>query len=251
MNRPSLARSQGAFVHRRVSAYLFAFLCVVAQGCSTAAVQLTPAPASANFQPADSGDALTILFTADFSLDAVPVEAGAVESCISAAVSDRQPQLRIVPAAEFVRVAFADLPPGGAPTDIKYLSAVLPHPLFRQRIAPLNLRYLIVVSGGTEAERSGGSFSGAAPRAFVIIGGYVWDRKSSFRATIVDLHSTQPAAQAESVSAGRAWLFFIMPSPIILGAPAFTESRACAELGSAIASFLAGAARPDVQEVTP
>jgi hypothetical protein len=214
-------------------------------------VQLTALTPQSNGSPAARSGAITILFTADFSLSAVPTDPGAVETCITGAIQTQQPGLRIVPASEFNRVAFPDLPSGAAPTDMKYLSTVLPHPVFQERIAPLNLRYLIAVTGGTDEERSGGAISGAAPRAFAVVGGYVWDRKSSFRATIVDLRSAQPAAQAQSASEGRAWLFFIMPSPIILGAPVFTESKACAELGAAIASFIAGAERPDVQEVAP
>ena len=226
-------------------------VCLSNATCTTSSVELSTGQLPSGDSLIERGEAVTILFTADFSLTAVPVDAGAVESCITTAIEKQQPKIPIVPAGEFIRVAFPDLPSGGAPTDVKYLSVVLPHPLFRERIAPLNLRYLIAVSGGTESDRSGGTISGAAPRAFAIIGGYVWDRKSIFRATIIDLRSAQPAAQAQSASGGRAWLFFIMPSPIVVGAPAFTETRACAELGAAIGSFLAGAERPDAQEVAP
>ena len=236
--------------HHRIN-IIGIFLVCSLPACTTSSVELSAIKPHNGESVAHLGEAVTILFTADFSLAALPTDAGAVESCITGAIEKQQPGLRIVPSREFIRVAFPDLPAGAAPTDMKYLGVVLPHPLFKERIAPLNLRYLIAVSGGTESDRSGGTISGAAPRAFAVIGGYVWDRKSTFHAIIIDLRSAQPAVQAHSVSEGRAWLFFIMPSPIVVGAPAFTETRACAELGAAIGSFLAGAERPDAQEVAP
>lgn len=161
-------------------------------------------------------------------------EAHAVEAeivgCLSRPLRATHPNLRIVSPEEFRRTTFPDLAPDAAPRSPRYLLLLLHHPTFRERITPLNLRYLIVVGGRTDQEMGGGCVSGPGAGACIVL----WERNSQFGAVVLDLKEGRSPEEIQVSVEGTAWLF--LPFPI--GLPAPTESRACEDLGQRIAQFL-------------
>lgn len=189
-------------------------------------------------------EAVTIVldrFSNEFSPDKEDEFAG----CIGEAIHQDHPNLLIVPPAEFRRTAFPDLVREATPSSPEYLALLLNHPEFRGRIASLGIRYLISVGGGTHQQEKdsyggcGGGYGGV-----VACFGYVtWDRESRLAASVLDLKESRAAGEVHVSTSGRPWLVYvgsIPPFGIPLGLPASTETRACRELGGAVAKFLAG-----------
>jgi hypothetical protein len=205
-------------------------------GCTTAQVQAVRHTAT-GIEPQE---ALVILFSPQFSLDARPIEEKEIVTCISDEVRKGQPGLRIVSPDEFRRTAFPNLAPEAAPNSPEYLDLLLNHASFRERISSLGIRYLISVRGGTEqkGEVSGGGIGGGGA-AVLVIGGS-WDRKTELVASVIDLKQETASGEIKASASGRPWFFAVLPSPLVLGMPAFTEAKACGELGQALAKFLAG-----------
>jgi len=97
----------------------------------------------------ESHDAVTAvlsLFGGEFS--------GAKENkfvgCIARAIHEAHPTVRFIPSDEFRRTAFPDLTPKAASLTLLGLGGpLLKESAFRDRIAPLGVRYVITVSGHT------------------------------------------------------------------------------------------------------
>src|SRR5262249_12115862 len=112
-------------------------------GCTTAQVQTTKQIPT----PIETREPVAIVVspeTTDLTSDAV--------GCISKALKERFPNLRIVLPDEFHKVAFPNVALELAPRASIYLPLLLNDPAFRARIAPLGLRYLISVQGKTDQQ---------------------------------------------------------------------------------------------------
>jgi len=187
-----------------------------------------------------TGEAVAFIFSQQFSLEAKRLEEIEIIGCIGDAVRKAHPTLRIVPPDEFRRIAFPGIAPEAAPNKPEYLELLLDHPTFKERVAALGVRYLISVSGVTE--QTGGPEAGAlgGQGAAVLVIAGSWDRKTSLTASVLDLQQKRIAGKLEAAASGHPWLLIVFPSPLMIGAPAFTESKACGDLGDAIAKFIAG-----------
>jgi hypothetical protein len=89
-------------------------------------------------------------------------------------------------------------------------------------------------TGKTEAGAIGG-YGGA-----VLVVVWSGDRLTSLGASIFDIKERREAGKVMASASGKPWAFAVIPSPLILGAPAFTEWTACGDLGEAVAKFFAG-----------
>jgi hypothetical protein len=211
-------------------------------GCTTALVrEVRETPTGI-----EPGAAIAFVFSREFSLAGQPVQEKEIIGCISGAVRKAHPTLRIVPPEEFRRAVFFDLAPEAAPNNPEYFALLLDHPTFRERVAPLGIRYLISVVGGTEQTAEVGVIP-LPPAA--LIGGAVWDRKSRLTASILDLKQARTSGEVRASASGSSWFVFVLPLPIMIGAPAFTESKACGDLGEAVAKFLADEGAPKSEEI--
>ncbi len=114
---------------------------------------------------AAGSEAVTILLNY-MGLEGRTVEEEIV-GCIRDGIRKTHPALRIVPPDEFRHTAFPDLAPEAAPKSPEYLGMLLSDPVFRERIMPLNIRYLIAIGGDKQVKTSGGAvgFAASAPAA--------------------------------------------------------------------------------------
>jgi hypothetical protein len=119
------------------------------------------------------------------ALDSQPIDEEEIVTCISEEVRKAQPGLRIVARDEFRRAAFPNLPPEATPTGPEYLSLLLNHATFRERIVSLGIRYLIHMRGETvqTGKLEAGGIGGAGAGVLVIGGS--WDRNTRFSASIL------------------------------------------------------------------
>jgi len=70
-----------------------------------------------------------------------------VVGCITGAIHEKHPTVRVVPPDEFRRTAFPDLTPEEVSSELLDLALLVEQPEFQERIAPLGIRYLIMAWG--------------------------------------------------------------------------------------------------------
>ncbi len=161
-----------------------------------------------------------------------------IVDCISTAINEADPTLRVVLPVEFRHLAFPNLAPEAAPQSPHYLTLLLEHPQFQDRMSQEGIRYLISVSGETEQQDHGGIFCGGGYGGGGCLGVVWWDRESRLVASVFDFKQGRIAGEVRASASGRPWFAVVLIFP--LGLPAATETRACSELGEAVSKFIAG-----------
>jgi hypothetical protein len=210
-------------------------------GCTTAIVrEVRDTPTGLNLH-----EGVAFVFSREFSLDSQPIKESKIVDCIGQAVRKAHPALRIVPPDEFRHTVFPDLAPEAAPNNPEHFALLLSHPTFKKRTASLGIRYLISLSGRTDSQQKGGVGCGGGMGGAACIGLLWWEQRSLLNATVFDLQHAQSAGNLHASADGRPWFFFVFPSPLMIGVPAFTESKACGDLGEAVAKFIAGEDTPE------
>ncbi len=176
-----------------------------------------------------------------FSAEASDVERQASD-CIRTAIETAQLPLQIVSPDEFRKVAFPDLAPEAAIHRSEYLSVLLPDQRFRDRIAPLGIRYIVSISGVTEQNLKGSGHALGHDGRSGRIGGalFIWQRRTQLQASLLDLTRPSPKEDIFADASGTPWLLIIGGLPLYI--PADTDSKACRDLGGSIVEFLKKAA---------
>jgi len=166
-----------------------------------------------------------------------------IGNCVAKAMGKANRRLRIISADEFRGTAFPGMSFTGAPHSPEYLSRLLGHPAFLARIAPLGLRYLIIVDGESTSDSSGEILCGGGYGGGGCFGLKIWDKSSRMEAHILDIKASTTTAEVTAAAQKTAWLAVIGIIPI--GMPAFPVSEACATLGEQIADFFAQNTKPE------
>lgn len=188
-------------------------------------------------------EAVTVIL--NFSSSESPREAHAAEDkfsgCVTKALRRKQPHVRVVPADEFRSSAFPGLDIMIAPRSPESFALLMKNPVFQARIAPHAIRYLVIIGEGT-TETSYGHWGDIMCGQGGCIGLMVWKKTSRLAAVVLDLKQGATAGEVSSTVTGRPWfgMLFIFP----LGLPAFTEGRACEELGDTVEQFISGGGAP-------
>jgi hypothetical protein len=231
--------------HKRQKRAAVLFLSTLLSACTTSGVSVERDTTTG----AKPGDAIAFVFSPGFSLATRRAEESEIIGCISDAVAKAHPALRIVGPDEFRRVVFPDLAREAAPSKPEFLTLLLKHPRFKERVSSIGVRYLISVVGGTE--QTGGPAAGAigGMGAAVIVVAGSWDRTSSLTASVIDLERERTVGKLGALATGHPWVLVIFPSPVMIGAPAFTEAKACADLGEAVAKFIADGDTLEAKEI--
>jgi hypothetical protein len=159
---------------------------------------------------------------------------GDVNACAVRAIIEKHPGIRVVSQGEFARTAFPDLPSENAPIGPESMKLLSENEVLRERIAPLNIRYLLYTSALTEIrnDKPGfGAWSGGM--AGVIAAGDSWDQQSDYSLAIFDLKTGRNAGSQGSAS-GHGWYFVALISilPIAAGSSPGTETQVCKDLGN-------------------
>jgi hypothetical protein len=161
-----------------------------------------------------------------------------LEYCVANALRAEKSDMRIIPAEEFRRVAFPGARFQDMPRTIKTLLPVLQDAGFRQRVIPLNLRYLVVVRVSTQKVN---------PETHLRVDEGVWgieknwERVSLAVAEVLDVKQARQSGGSTAESRGLEGIAFpfllIVPlPPVPYSSP--TETSACQSLGKAIGKFV-------------
>ena len=165
--------------------------------------------------------------------------AGDVSACAVRGIIEKHPSVRVIPQSEFAKAAFPDLPAENAPMSPESMKLLMESDVLRERIAPLNVRYLLYASAVTEIKNDkafgaavGGAGGGAA------LAGQSWDKQSDYSLAIFDLKTRRTAASQGSAS-GHGWFFVaLVLVPLAAGWSPATESQACQGLGERVLATL-------------
>jgi hypothetical protein len=191
----------------------------------------------------ESGDAVTLLLTditkainytrLDRNRHYAKKEKKAYE-CISSAFKDLSLDICVIPPDEFRQTAFPDLSPDKTSTG--NWENLVKDNAFNERIASLNLRYLILIEeekGSIDGEKLEIDGSGE-----LIIGVVEDEYYTKFFAKIIDLttHDIEATVRAGSRSTDATGICLVYFFPIPIYAPAMpTYSKACEQLGKNVA----------------
>ena len=165
--------------------------------------------------------------------------------CVSKILQQTRPPVPMIPARRFRDSLFPMFEPTSAPRTEEQLAATLSQPLVRAKIAQLNIRYLITVSGGTSSEEdSEFAFAfpigaGAVPLGAASVG----TQSSELSASIWDLKQGTSAGAAQVTASGVGRFAMVTIVPVLIMIPR-TEKAACRELGNQLIAFLTGAELP-------
>ena len=185
--------------------------------------------------PIDPGAGVAILPAAHSSLH------NEAAHCIGHALSAAIPNIRIITADEFRRSVFHYRPPYGPTQQARYFDLLLKQPALKRQMASLGIHYLITIRGKTEMRGGSGMGGIGGQGAAIVVGAGSWERETNLVASLLDLKQTgRPALDVSATALGHPWFFFILPSPVVLGRPAFTETQACSALAVAVVESLSG-----------
>lgn len=207
---------------------------LVSLGCATKLTQ-----SGGLWSSVEAGVAVTVMPSSVGSGPADALSRDLVR-CVGDSIQGKLPDVRIVAAEDFARAAFPELPLEAAPLSPESLAVLFEDARFLAGVERSGVRFLITVAGRTTQPLLEGQFSGG--QGLPPAGFWMWGRESSVSATVYDLRARSDVGKVEVEVSGRPWFALIGGLP--LGAPSFTESRACGRLGGAVVELLRGRQGP-------
>ena len=164
------------------------------------------------------------------------------ESCLQRAMREKMPDIRIVTATEFRDLAFPNRSFIDTPRSPQSLIPYFKSAQFKERIAPLRIRYLIIfdIEDSTYGRHTEVAIGYDFPPLWAI--GQEWQRSVQIEAVVFDIKEGWESGQVTSSSTGKSGYAV----PVCLCIPLFPipyspaqGSRACHELGKTLAVFIA------------
>ena len=167
-------------------------------------------------------------------IGAEPKDDGPFPECIATRIRADRPELKMIPTREFRDALFPWFEPHTAPHDAERFAAVLARPGIAGRLAMLDVRYMVLVSGGTTMDWKGGIGCGVAYQGGGCFGLKWADRSSTVAAVVWD---TKRAGEAKfGAEVNTKWIIPALVVPIPLVVP--TESTACWKAATLIEDYL-------------
>jgi hypothetical protein len=162
-------------------------------------------------------------------------------ACITEAVQDALPKLRIVGADEFRRTVFAYGAPHDSAGRAKYFETLVREPMIRERMDSLGIRYLVYLAEAQTdigPEEGGLAVVSVGMGGAVILGASMRERKTQLVASVVNIQTARAVGAVTAVASGPQGV--ISPGLPVIPMIALTETCSCGALGEAVASFLQG-----------
>lgn len=158
---------------------------------------------------------------------------GNFAACVGRGITNAQPNVRVVDVDQFDRLAFPGVEEGEKSKALVIDASV------RERIAPLDLHYLVAVGGAHTAEGPGEGWGscGASGALVLCFGPRRWNKESGLSATVLALKESASLGTLRAKASGTksAWAAFLIGGE----SEPDTEGSACEELGRAVAELIA------------
>ena len=140
--------------------------------------------------------------------------------------------LEVLQPSDFRDLMYPWFEPRTAPLQLEKFAAILEEPRVRDSITDMNIRYIIWITGGTEAGSLACTFGPGGGGCF---GFGTWENESDYEATIWDFADLTEAGRISTDARGTSYLpAVVIPIPLI----ARVQSNACEGMGDQIRGFL-------------
>jgi hypothetical protein len=235
--------SAGSPPNGALSAVAGLVLFVVAS-CATSEPQSRDPPA-----PEPKRPAITVIRSRTFWFDwnrEVKAAEPEIERSIGEAIRRQLPELRYISREQFARAVFPEFTPEAAPLQLKSMRVLLKSPDFRERIEPLNLRYIVYVCGRTEIEAEHKWIYVMVYPYWGYVGRSKWDKETMLRAVLFDLQHPAAAKRATEFEEGTSWVAGVWP--VVLGPQADTAGEARKELGEQLVQIIKKARETEAKQ---
>ncbi len=214
-------------------------LSLAGSGCTTAwVVERRLAPTGLAPQ-----DAIAVILLSPLGEDQRSKLENQVNGCIRDGLAQTHSDLRFVSPDELRKLASADPAAKEIPPAAFSWQSLLSDPGFNSRIAPLGLRYLIVVNAEEKTRLTDFKWSAASSLLGAPLLEWSWENSTLIEAIVVDARNRRLAGGVQAYAAGKSGagvklVFLPIPLPIPYGTPSFPWSAACQGLGEGLARFL-------------
>jgi len=170
-----------------------------------------------------------------------------IERCLKNAMTYEGMEWKTVSATDFRRRIFPGKKYEDTPHTIEDFSLFIRDERSRREVEKLGIRYLVVVDTNTYNHDEDWNF--AAQQSMWVVQ-RSWTRSSSLTAFVIDVRQSAESGAFVSTSSGTAG--FVLPFLVIIPLPpipllALTEGEACSALGPAVANFLEGKQRTNME----
>jgi len=158
--------------------------------------------------------------------------------CVGNRLASSESAIAIVPEQEFVDAMYPWFEPLNAPQKASQLDGLLNERAVSEKMAELDVRYMIWLSGETERVGSNGTLTCAlSPGGAGCFGGGYREYSAEYEARVWDVESRSLVGSLNADGAGTTYVAAVVV-PIIL--PARVEPITCDRLAAQLESFLVG-----------
>jgi len=182
---------------------------------------------------AQTAGAIAILALEPFALDAESCDPEKTAICVRQAIIRLRPGFHVVMPQEFSQVAYPGLELTEVPRQPEYIALLLDDSVFRTRIAPLRLRYVVVIGGLTTTRKLlGDVLCGAGYGGGGCLGLAASEKETRMAATVFDVERIGRRREIAASRKGHEYfgMFVIVP----FYKPAATMPGACRNIASEI-----------------
>ena len=145
--------------------------------------------------------------------------------------------LRVMHAAKFQDAMFPWFEAEQLPATARELDALIKRPRVKQRIAALNVRYLVTIATATDSDGFPGILCGGGYAGAGCFGVMNDERSTQMNAVIWDIVEGERAGEISATSSGESFgLAFVLPLLFL----AYTEQDACEALAVELSATLTG-----------
>jgi hypothetical protein len=158
--------------------------------------------------------------------------------CIGSHISSGNESISVIPEGQFVDAMYPWFEPRTAPLSIERVSRLMALDSVANKLAELDLDYMIWIDGKTIRLPGAGTLScGVGPTGAGCFGFGTWGNESEYEATIWNFNDRAEVGKMSALTSGQSYMpAVVVPIPII--AP--VQDTACDSLGTQLLLYLSG-----------
>ena len=178
-------------------------------------------------------NAVAIMAMEPFALGAKPCRPEKVAACVRRSIGSTRPELRVVSPDDFQEIAFPGLTPEETPHEPEYVTVLIEDATFRDRIAPLGLRYLVIVGGLiTTRDLWGDMLCGVGYGGGGCVGLMAAEEETRLVATVFDVKRSGRLRDVTAAHQSREYFAMFVIIPFFK--PGVTLTEACRDVTAEI-----------------
>jgi len=187
------------------------------------------------------GESVVVL--SDYKTAALETDPDFID-CVHESLGDDDAGLRVIPQREFIDGMYPFFEASTAPANVNAISRLTHDPTARERMAEMNVRYIVWVGGDTQTVDKSGSFSCTiGPGGGGCFGWASWTDRGTYNAKIWDIKNGVETGTFNVDSTGTSHLVgVVLPVPLL----ARVESEACEAMAQRVSLAVDGGEAPSL-----